>query len=163
MELIPIIYTALIIFLVITIVTIISSYVSYKVRRKTSNLDEQDREKFTKLHENASVQPQVVKREKKAKVRTHSKKRQAESDHKKKRVHKETPKPIKSPEVQPETSERINILNKPPRPAAKQPVKSEGEKKKEYKSISLGDNILDKYSDDNSDNFHSLNATKDED
>lgn len=160
MELIPIIYTALIIFLIITVVTIISSYVSYKVRRKSNNEDEKDKQKFYDLHENA-VQPKkniVIKKQEHPKVE--KKHPQKDHDISKKNIKKQssltTPPSSKS-----ELSKRINILN----PAVKQQSseKPPVEKEKENKSLhTLDDNIFDKYSDGNDDDLHSLNATREE-
>lgn len=167
MELIPIIYTALIIFLIITVVTIISSYISYKVRRKTSHEDEKDKEKFTSLHQNATVPRLKIKPKKESKP--HPKQERPKSKRHEKPVikneapkQKELPKETsKQPERLTEKTERINILNK--KNGSNEPVKKPVVKDNRNTNLhSLGDNILDNYADDNDDDFHSLNATKEE-
>ena len=164
MELFPIIYTTLIVFLIITVVTIISSYVTYKVKRKTSNEDEKDKEKFTALHQNATTAPKVIKRKKKPapkQPQTHNVQKSSEEQKITHKREKQEPVPRrKETKIVIEKPERINILNKPnnnthpPKPSVKE--------KKNDKYHLLGDDILDKYSEDDDDDFHSLNATRDD-
>lgn len=172
MELIPIIYTALVIFFIIMLVTIISSYISYKVKRKVNNSDEKDKEKFLTLHK------EVPQKQKNVTKKHHEKTRRKEvseydqppmekmfkkSQHKEE--HKQEQKPTKKPNEEKSVSnKRINVINS--MPGNPPPKKSNEEKpelkKKKINFNTLGDDILNKYSDSNDDDFHSLNATKDE-
>ena len=189
MELIPIIYTALIIFGIIAIITIISSYVSYKVKRKVNNSAELEKQKFQTMHEEANKKKVVVKKKKVAPSREHSSSSSSsqskgkdstshkKSDHYHSHEHRESKhrdvKPEKRDEIRKVTgTQRLNVINPFPAPSERtvKPQTNNTPKTKEDKPVkkpinlnSLGDDILNKYAEGNDDDFHSLNATKDED
>ncbi|MBU1100684.1 MAG: hypothetical protein KKA84_09795 [Bacteroidetes bacterium] len=168
MELIPIIYTALVIFFIIMLVTIISSYISYKVKRKVNNSDEKDKEKFLTLHKESPQKQKVVAR--KNHEKTHRKEvREHEQPPMEKMFKKSPPRPEQKPtkkpnEVKPGSNKRINVINSMPGnpPPPKNNEEKPEPKKKNINFNTLGDDILNKYADSNDDDFHSLNATKDE-
>ncbi len=163
MELLPIIYLSLAIFAVLTVVTIVFSYVSYKIKQSRKAEDQEPAIRSQILDDKKFIgdKPTMYK----TKINyIHDKKKTtkvSKQGHRKKHYLKnnspkeERSKPLKRIEV-------LNNLgpesNRPNITAQKEFKKSEPIAKDE-KLSSLGDNILDKY-DDSKDDLYTLDANK---
>ena len=153
MELVPIIYTALIIFAVLAVATIVISYLLFKLRGKDKELDEEEAGSLPEY------QPQIIKSKSsssKNKVTTdnHKEKHKSSSrknyssSHKRKKPqthHKKVkPNPIKD-------NKRIQILNSP----AKNDIPSQSNNKTSSKPVTTD---AKKYSDGDTE-FYRLDTT----
>lgn len=153
------------------LITIVSSYISYKVKRKVNNSDEKDKEKFHRLHEEVPKKPKAVKKKHRPKS-PHPEVRKPSHTSGQKPAERKAPQKTEKPEHKhtPKIKEgspfskRINVVNSMPNtpPPPKQKEEKPEPKKKKINFNTLGDDILNKYADSNDDDFHSLNATKDE-
>ncbi|MGD8781434.1 MAG: hypothetical protein PVH88_21020 [Ignavibacteria bacterium] len=166
MELLPIIYFSLAIFAVLSVVTIIFSYISYKVRQSRAGESEEPDQGDQILDDKKFIGDKPTKYQTKVSY-IHSKERTTKvykQSHRKKHSGHNTPK--KEEPKQP--LKRIEVLNnlerektnpKPTVTPKKEFRKAEVVDKKE-KLNSLGDNILDKYADDLKDDLYILDSDK---
>ncbi len=147
MELLPIIYFSLAAFSIIAVIIVIISYISFKFRQKYGNVD--DGEILVELKP-STVSPARKALEAKRKAKKHrdsSRKR-----YKVKSVSEE--KSRKSSSHHKSTKSRIEILN---------PIKitdSDDSFKKKKKTLTLEEDILKHYSNEDEDNFYTISGTK---
>ena len=146
MELLPIIYISLAVFSVIAVIIIIVSYISFKVRQRYGDGDEEEIV--------VNLKPTTISPTKKAIVQKKKARKQKESIRRKSRdkLKKEKMdlqlKTLKKP-----TKGRIEILN----PIIDSPTSLHAKK---HKTISDKSNILKHYSDDDNDDFFTIKGTK---
>lgn len=171
MELVPIVYTALLIVVILALITIVISFVSYKFKQRYGIVDaptiaqpaikvEESVKKVVKrltkpIHIEPSIEKAIVHKEKKVKLQSHS--------HNEKQNHRKKALPEK------EKNERIEVVKnlKPPKVNSLPPVenKIDAESKKNPaeenpKLKTLGDRIIDKYDDDSEENMYTLKIKK---
>lgn len=155
MELLPIIYVSLAIFAVVAIATIITSFVSYKIREKTEGY-----KKPYEKEEDPSAQNYMKKKIMDADGKFHTVisegQQKQDKSHKKQssRSGREKRKEISNPIKKSNTSQsRLKVINKPSKLELPHlPVKeTKVEPKKELKNINA--NILDSYTEDKKEEF----------
>jgi len=174
MELVPIIYTALIIVSVLITLTLIISFISYKFKKKTGdNLKVYEKfpaERKTKAQSHKSVS-----------TSKHIKKEKSERAHAKKRTDRKSSPSGKKPAIEKQPRKESPDFSSRKKPSGKrieivdkliknndrnqktdkpQKVKKKQEEKAKPKMHTLGDDILGKYSDEEGDDFHTLNVDK---
>ncbi len=167
MELVPIIYTVLIIVAVIAVIAITVSYISFKIKDKNGLVDNSARKHVSAAKEFEQHVVKTVQRITKPlfypEMKTDQGKQLKENITHKKR--NEQDKPFVSQNEK--SSNRIEVIksigNNPnkPREDKKQPQQSELKKNPNEKT--LEDNILDKYADEHQDNMFTLRISKKDD
>lgn len=155
MELLPIIYVSLAIFAVVAVATIITSFVSYKIREKTEGY-----KKPYEKEEDPSAQNYMKKKIMDADGKFHTVITDGQEKHDKShkkhssRIGREKRKEISNPNKKSNTSHsRIKVINNPSKlELPPLPVKEiKDEPKKDYKNVN--GNILDNYTEDKKEEF----------
>lgn len=172
MELLPIIYTSLIIVSVLITATIIISFVSYKIRQnREGNLKVY--EKFPagnkKVSKSPKPRPQSPKQEEhKSKRERNVREKEKPEPSQRKKPSSNREKNIKEKFEKPFTTlKRIEIIDelKPVKKVTTAPPKEQSketsqDKNKRNKMHTLGDDVLNKYADNDDDDFHHLSVDK---
>ncbi len=166
MELLPIIYYSLGIFAVLTVVTIVFSFISYKIKKSDEVPHEKSDDNDEIKHAKKFIGDKPTKYQTKI-SHGHSKKRTTKvhkESHRKKHYRKEDQQKEEKPNKPLRRIEVLNELNSPkvtptnlPQKEFRRPLPKVT---KEEKLNSLGDNILDKYADDLRDNLYTLDSDK---
>jgi hypothetical protein len=162
MELVPIVITALEIVSVLTIVTLVISYVGYRIKSKSAahkvepsidlkpNFVDRSLKRVTRLTKEIVHTPRHVNQPNK------SNPQKARKELPKEKVHAK-PKPI----VEEPTSKRLQVIKNLPSQSKSKKETVELEPPKEKKNLSsLGDDILNKYADDDGHTLFSLKTNK---
>jgi hypothetical protein len=173
MELIPIIYTTLLIFAVLAIVVILYSYIAFKIKEKngltetpTTEIPQQDIRLENSIKRSVKrvtsylVHPEYPEPKKVSppveQVHIQSKLEAPQKKEQRGRSHKEKPSISKN---------RIEVVNTnmPPQREVefKKPQTITSSKKTDSNLNTLGDNIIDKYADDQDDAIYTLNVKND--
>ena len=173
MELVPIIYTALLIVAALAVITIIISYVVFKIKHKRGLLDTPTIEKIVqpvaKVESSVKKAVQRITKPLLPPIEAAAKEEKARSE-KKSRDNRNvsgTQRTKAEPTKQAEQSNRIEVVKKikhgtdkkDEQVHPKQPRKVESQKDVNLKS--LGDDVIDKYADDRDDDMFTLNTKKD--
>jgi len=146
MKLLPIIYISLAVFSVIAVIVIIVSYVSFKIRQRYGDNDEDEIV--------VDLKPSTISPTKKAIAQKKKAIKQKEALNRKSRNrHKKAKKDLQSKKNKKPVKGRIEILN--PNIHSSAALKT-----KKNKTISDSDDILKHYSDDDSDDFYTIKGTK---
>lgn len=176
MELIPIIFTTLKIVLVIAILVIGFSYISYRIKLKKGIIEQPGKSlnNTTGIAEKSvkSIINRITKTIPPPEPILQNPLFKSDEDKPKKPIQKETVKKKKEVQKQDTNSERIEIVKSLTPKASgsgKKQVKEKNEKQKEIKPDSsthkstLGDQILDKYAEDDKGEMFTLNINKKKD
>ncbi|MFA7229280.1 MAG: hypothetical protein WC061_09615 [Melioribacteraceae bacterium] len=159
MELIPIIYTVLVIVVVLTVITLTFSYISFRVKQK-----KHDSERIAKTE---SVKFEPVQKIRPVPVHSPHKQTSGKESHtpaKKVKVHEKPSRKTSSKEKSSSKSkghvtrsDRISVMKNLSTSATKEePVKKPYAKPDKNNSKSLGDDILDKYVEEEDKNLFTL-------
>ena len=181
MELLPIIYTTLQIFVAIAIVTIIGSYISFKIRKKKGLLENEESTdilatpdfiKQRSQNNPNEVNKNSVKNEKKSNEsakNTHRRLNEKRSSRDKKREHERfleekrlaEERRLKEEKDKIKSKERIQVLNSLDNSKSNKSTKSTSEFNKpvvNQKYKTLGDDIMKNYAGNEEDSFKPLNT-----
>lgn len=161
MELLPIIYVSLAIFAVVAIATIITSFISYKIRERNEGYKkpyEKEEDASNKNYMKKKIMDSdgkfhtVISDGDKLKDKKSQKHHHKRSSEKRKETDSRKSRPGNS-------GSRIKIINKPSKPQLPHlPVKTE-DKKPEKDLKNINENILNKYTDDENEEFFSLKTS----
>ncbi len=168
MELVPIIYTVLLIVAVIAVIAIAVSYISFKIKDKNGLVDNSARKHVSAAKEFEQHVVKTVQRITKPlfnpEIKIDQNKQIKENiTHNKKRNEQEKP----HVSTNEKSSNRIEVIksigNNPLKPREDKKQPQQPELKKNPNEKTLEDNILDKYADEHQDNMFTLRISKKDD